>query len=96
MRNTNIISSIANVISRFSVQGTSMSRANDRPHQAWHLNICTWPLSNRDFGADLLFRNLSLATAGIKGKQMPMTSERPTQEQPVYLGRIQQLFQRLS
>ena len=95
MRNTNIISSIANVISRFSVQGTPMSDAND-PRQHRHLTTCLWPISNRDFRADLLFWNLSMATAGINGKSMPISSERPAQKQPWYLGQIQQLFQRLS
>ena len=94
MRSNNIISSIANVI-RFSVQGTSMLRANDLQRQQQR-NFCYWPLSTRHCGTDLLFSNLSVATAGITGKPMPGTSERPCQKLPVNLGLIRQLFLRLS
>lgn len=95
MRSNNIISSIANVI-RFSVQGTSMLRANDLLQQRQR-NFCYWPLSSRHCGTDLLFGNLTLAMVGITGKPMPVSSERSCQKPLVnYSGLIQQLFLRLS
>ena len=96
MRSNNIISSIANVI-RFSVQGTSMLRANDASYQQRQRNFCYWPLSTRHCGTDLLFGNLSVATAGITGKPMPGSSERPCQK-PLgsNFGLIRRLFLRLS
>ena len=94
MRSNNIISSIANVI-RFSVQGTSMLRANDLQQQRQR-NFCYWPLSTRHCGTNLLFGNLSVATAGITGKPMPGSSERPCQKPLVDLSLIQRLFLRLS
>ena len=94
MRITNIISSIANVKNRFSVQGTSMLRANDRPLQQWHLNHCYWPSSDRRSRTDLLFGNLTAAGTGITGIQvMPATFEQPVKPEQ---GLVQQLFQRLS
>ena len=95
MRSNNIISSIANVI-RFSVQGTSMLRANDASQRQYQRNFCYWPLSNRHCGTDLLFSNLTPATVGINGIFMPVSSERPCQKPLVNLGLIQQLFLRLS
>ena len=94
MRSNNIISSIANVI-RFSVVGTSMLSSNALPNFGQR-NFCYWPLSSRHCGADLLLGDLTLATAGITGNQMPAPSERPCQKQLVNLGLIQQLFLRLS
>ena len=96
MRSTNIISSIANVTKRFSVQATSMLRANDARQHQRHLNICYWPLSNRHSGTDLLFRDLTVAMVGINGTDLPRSPERTTQKQPGNMGRLEQLFQRLS
>lgn len=96
MRINNIISSIANVI-RFSVQGTSMLRSNDLLLEQRQRNFCYWPLSTRHCGTDLLFCNLSVATAGITGKPMPGSSERPSQKLlGSNSGLIQRLFLRLS
>ena len=96
MRITNIINSIANVTNRFSVQGTSMLRANDRPLQQWHLNLCYWPSSVRHPRTDLLFGTLTASTGITSINVMPAPSEQPLQNQPVKQGLIQQLFQRLS
>ena len=97
MRITNIINSIANVSNRFSVQGTSMLRANDRPLQQWHLNLCYWPSTDRHPRTDLLFGDLTAGSTGITSiNVMPVPSERPLQKQPVKQGLIHQLFQRLS
>ncbi len=94
MRSNNIISSIANVI-RFSVQGTSMLRFSDLLPEQQQRNFCYWPLSSRHCGTDLLFGNLTGATAGITGKPMPVSSERPCRKPLANLG-LNQLFLRRS
>ena len=95
MRSNIIISSIANVITRFSVKATSMLRAsNDALLPSWRLDLFAGPLSGRHSGTNLLFRNLSTVTPGITGSYLPVFSE-PSQKQPGNVVRVQRLFQKL-
>lgn len=94
MRSNTINSSIANVITRFSVQATSMLRAfGDDTAQPWRLDPCAGPLSGRHSGTNLLFRNLSTVTV-INGNVVPVYSE-PAPKQPGNLVHLSRLFQRL-
>ena len=69
MRNT-IISSIANVVSRFSVGVDAMLRAF-APQQQWHLQPCVTPISGRHFGADCLLRDVGTVGALNRGVNIP-------------------------
>ena len=89
---SNIISSIANVFTRF-VKATSMLRVNITPQQQWRLNLCAEPLSEWHPGTDLLFRDMSPVTTGIQGTYLPCTE--PSLETPGNVVSIWQLFQRL-
>lgn len=94
MRSNIITSSIANAITRFAVQAVSMLRGNLALQHQWHLNLDAGSLSSRDLGTDLLFRGMTLATAGISGSYLP-NSERSL-KQPSNVVSNRQLFQRLS
>jgi len=92
MRSNIIISSIANVITRF-VKAT-MLRAGNAPQRQWHLHLCAGSLSGGNFGTDLLFRDMTPVTFRIDG-YLPSTE--PSLEQPSMIVSNQQtLFQRLS
>ena len=96
MRSNIINSSIANVITRFSVKVATMLRAsNDVLLLLWRLDPCAGPLSGRHSGTNLLFRNMSTVPTEITGTYLPVFSE-PSQKQPGNVVRTQQLFQRLS
>jgi hypothetical protein len=96
MRSNIIISSIANVITRFSVKATTMLRAShDALAGLWRLDPCAGPLSGRHSGTNLLFRNMSMVSREINGNNLPAFSQ-PSQKQPGNVVRNQQLFQRLS
>ena len=94
MRSNNISSSIANVITRFSVQATDMLRAFNAPQQQWHLNLCTGHFADWHLGTDLLFRDLGTGIDGYtpSGSEPRMSSVK----QPGTAVRTRQLFQRLS
>ncbi|MFK7769344.1 MAG: hypothetical protein AB8B55_19130 [Mariniblastus sp.] len=94
MRSNNISSSIANVITRFSVQATAMLRAINAPQQQWHLNLCTGPFTDWHLGTDLLFLDLG---TGIDGYSPSGSEPRmPSVKQPSKPVHIRQTFQRLS
>ncbi len=94
MRSNNIISSIANVITRSSVQATTMLRAINAPQQQWHLNLCTGPFTDWHLGTDLLFRDLGTEINGY----LPVNSEprMSSVKQPGQTVHTRQTFQRLS
>ncbi len=95
MRSNHNTSSIANVITRFSVQAMSMlCTFGDATAQPWHLDPCAGPLSGRHSGTNLLFRNLSTVTV-ISGTYLPAISE-PALKQPGSVVRLPRLIQRLS
>ena len=91
MRSNNIISSIANVITRFSAEATSMLRSVNAPQQQWHLNLCAGSCFNGHIRTDLLFTDM---TTEIGGDYVPAISE-PT-KQPITVALTRHLFQRLS
>lgn len=97
MRNTIIISSIASVITRFSVKATAMLRGNDGTPQDWQLERCGRPLQAGNFRANLLLGNL-MGLPGSHGYQPVMSSPStaPSLQRTAIFAQIPRLFQRLS
>ena len=97
MRNI-IISSIANVVSRFSVGVDAMLRAFVASQQQWHLQPCVAPISGRHFGADCLLRDVGTVGALNRGVNIPANYLAGTFEPTGELTDTvrKRLFQRLS
>ena len=76
----NNISSIANVIRRFSVVANEMLRAATDPQPHWHLQPCLGSMSGGNSGTKLLFRNSG--TVGVAKIATGMLIYRPVISEP--------------